>query len=123
MHARMGDWARLSPEQRNQARETYKKTQTVPADRKKAEWQQYQTLPDNQKQRLAAAADAAKPAKQKARQREIEGKVVKPSPPAVAKPGSPVTSRPTSPVVPVTSLPTPPAAPAPPVAPSVAPAN
>ena len=122
IQARMGDWARLTPAQRNQARETFRKTQAVPAEQKKAEWQQYQTLPDSQKRRLAIAADASKPAKQKARQREIEGKVVKPGQPVKAKPGSEA-PRSVPPTVPVAAPPTPPATPVPPVAPSVAPAN
>ena len=117
MQARMGDWARLSPEQRNQARETYKRTQAIPAARKKAEWQQYQTLPDAQKQRLAAAAEASKPAKQKARQREIEGKVVKPSPPVKTMPGSAAGARPPTPAAPLAPLPAPPASPVAPLAP------
>ena len=122
IQARMGDWARLTPAQRNQARETFRKTQAVPAEQKKAEWQQYQTLPDAQKLRLAIAADASKPAKQKARQREIEGKVAKPGQPGKVKPGSGA-PRSVPPTVPVAAPPTPPASPVPPVAPSVAPAN
>ena len=129
IQARMGDWARLTPTQRNQARETFRKTQAVPAAQKKAEWQQYQTLPDAQKRRLAIAADASKPARQKARQREIEGKVVKPGQTGNAKPaaGAPrpaVPTVPTVPTVPAAAAPTPPAIPAPPAAPAppVAPA-
>ncbi len=80
VHARMAEWVRLTPEQRRVARENYKKSKTLPAEKKKEEWQQYQTLPDVQKQQLAAAVDQKKPALRKAERRELEGKVVKPSP-------------------------------------------
>ncbi len=92
LHARMAEWARLSPEQRREARENYKKAKTVPPEQKKAEWKQYQTLPDAQKQQLADTAEQSKPARQKAQQREQEGKVVKPVPPkkgAAATPAPP----------------------------------
>ena len=92
MQARMAEWARLSPEQRREARENYKKAKTVPTEQKKAEWKQYQTLPDAQKQQLAETAEQKKPARQKAQQREQEGKVVKPVPPqkgAVTQPATP----------------------------------
>ena len=125
VQARMGDWARLTPEQRRVARENFQRTKTLPAEQKKAEWQQYQTLPEAQKQRLAATADERKPAVQKARQRESEGKVVAPSMEkkvrAADAPAS--TARPTKPVPPIPPTATPPATPAvasPPAAPAMA---
>ena len=69
LHARMADWAKMTPEQRRAARENYKQAQALPPDQKKAEWQQYQKLPDTQKKQLAAAADAKKPVKQKQQRR------------------------------------------------------
>lgn len=72
VHARMADWARMTPEQRRAARENYKQAKALPADQKKAEWQQYQKLPDTQKKQLAAAADAKKPVKQKQQRRAQE---------------------------------------------------
>ena len=125
MQSRMADWARLTPEQRRVARENYQKSKSLPAEQKKAEWQQYQTLPEAQKQRLAATADERKPAVQKARQRESEGKVVAPSMEkkvrAADAPAS--TARPTKPVPPLPPTATPPATPAvasPPAAPAMA---
>ena len=61
LQERMADWVKLTPEQRQVARENYKKAQAVPAAQKKAEWQQYQSLPEAQKKQLAAAADAKRP--------------------------------------------------------------
>lgn len=89
LQGRMAEWARLTPEQRRVARENFQRTKAVPPEQKKAEWQQYQTLPETQKQRLAAAADERKPARQKALQREQEGKVVAPVPRDRSRPGSP----------------------------------
>lgn len=69
LHARMGDWARMTPEQRRAARENYAQSKALPAEQKKAEWQQYQKLPDAHKRQLAAAAEAKKPVKQKEQRR------------------------------------------------------
>ncbi len=88
MQSRMADWARLTPEQRRVARENYKKSKSLPSEQKIAGWQQYQTLPDAQKQQLAATAEQNKPARQKAQQREREG-TVKPMPPAKQPVGKP----------------------------------
>lgn len=87
VHARMADWAKMTPEQRRAARENYRQAKTLPPDQKKAEWQQYQTLPDTQKKQLAAAAEAKKPVKQKQQRRakEAETKAAQQS----AKPRTP----------------------------------
>jgi hypothetical protein len=112
LQGRMADWARLTPEQRRVARENFQRTKALPPEQKKAEWQQYQTLPETQKQRLAATVDERKPARQKARQREQEGKVVTPvapvrntapTKPAVPKIKPPAASGPV--VAPVTANP------------------
>lgn len=88
MQSRMADWARLTPEQRRVARENYQKSKSLPAEQKKAEWQQYQTLPDSQKQQLAAKVEQSKPARQKAQQRERDG-TVKPVQPPKTPPAKP----------------------------------
>ncbi len=124
VQARMADWARLTPEQRRVARENFQRSKTLPPEQKKAEWQQYQTLPEAQKQRLAATADERKPAVKKARQRESEGKVVAPSMEQKVRPvgAATPTARPTKPVPPLPPMATVPAAPAvasPPAPPAV----
>ena len=72
LHARMADWAKMTPEQRRAARENYKQAKALPPEQKKAEWQQYQKLPDAQKKQLAAADEAKKPVKQKQQRRAEE---------------------------------------------------
>jgi hypothetical protein len=55
---RMRDWAKLTPAQRRAAREAYARTKKLNANQKSQKWQQYQSLPDEEKKRLAAEADA-----------------------------------------------------------------
>ncbi|RJF98830.1 DUF3106 domain-containing protein [Noviherbaspirillum saxi] len=57
---RMHDWVKLTPEQRRLARESYTRTKQLGPDKKTAEWEQYQQLPDEQKRKLAEAAAAKK---------------------------------------------------------------
>lgn len=54
LHGRMTEWANLSPVQRSQARLNFAQTKQLSTDEKKAEWQAYQALSLEQKQRLAA---------------------------------------------------------------------
>lgn len=56
MHGRMTEWTALGPVQRREARLNYAQTRDVPVDEKKAQWQAYQALSPEQKQRLAAGA-------------------------------------------------------------------
>lgn len=56
MHARMGEWAALSVQQRNQARQNFAATTRLGPDDKKAQWEAYQALSDEEKERLAARA-------------------------------------------------------------------
>ncbi|MFN0161457.1 MAG: DUF3106 domain-containing protein [Burkholderiales bacterium] len=72
--SRMAEWARLTPEQRRVARDNFRKAQELPPERKAAEWQEYQLLAPIQKKKLAATAEAQKPAVQKAQKREAERK-------------------------------------------------
>ena len=109
LHARMGDWARMTPEQ------------------KKAEWQKYQKLPDAQKQRIAAAADATKPVKQKQERRAQTANAKTAKPAVKTAQGAPAPTVPPA-TAPVASTPVPPEAPAAtstasPTAPSQAPAT
>jgi len=66
---RMKEWAALSPTQRAQARLNFAQSQQLSNDEKKAKWEAFQTLNDDEKQKLApqkpplpkGAATAAKP--------------------------------------------------------------
>jgi hypothetical protein len=62
VHERMREWVRLTPAERKLARETYSRTKKLAPDEKAATWQNYQQLPEEQKQKLAAEAAARKPA-------------------------------------------------------------
>ena len=53
---RMRAWVALTPDQRRVARESYARTKKLNTDQKSAQWQQYQQLPEEQKEKLAAEA-------------------------------------------------------------------
>lgn len=53
---RMREWAKLTPEQRRVARESYARAKKLNPDQKSAQWQQYQQLSEDQKKKLAADA-------------------------------------------------------------------
>lgn len=50
---RMREWIKLTPEQRMAARENFAKSSLVKPEQKSAQWQQYQQLSAEEKQRLA----------------------------------------------------------------------
>lgn len=56
LHSRMTEWLALSPRQRADARLNFGETQQLSSDEKKAKWEAYQALPDEEKRRLAASA-------------------------------------------------------------------
>ncbi|WP_298211189.1 DUF3106 domain-containing protein [Acidovorax sp.] len=60
-HDRITDWASLSAQQRNQARLNYAVTSRLARDDKRAQWEAYQALSDEERSALAAKA-APKPA-------------------------------------------------------------
>ena len=58
----MQDWARLTPEQRRVARESYKSIAKAPPDKRanlRAQWAQYQALSPKERQSLAPPAKPA----------------------------------------------------------------
>ncbi|CAN7456925.1 DUF3106 domain-containing protein [Acidovorax sp. LjRoot129] len=59
-HERMTDWASLSAQQRNQARLNYAVTNRLAGDDKRAQWEAYQALSEEERLSLAARA-APKP--------------------------------------------------------------
>ena len=69
MQARMKEWVKLSPVQRNQARLNFNTLQGVSKDEKKTRWDEYQALSEAEKRKLSAgvlsptrtAAPSAKP--------------------------------------------------------------
>ncbi len=55
MHSRMAEWATLTPQQRIQARLNFGETNRLPQVEKKAQWQAYQSLSEDEKRKLGAA--------------------------------------------------------------------
>ncbi len=61
LHSRMTEWASLSNQQRAQARLNFADVKQVPVDERKAKWEAYQALSDEEKSKLAARAKVSKP--------------------------------------------------------------
>jgi len=62
VHERMRQWMRLTPEQRERARENYSKTSRLAQGDKAADWENYKQLSADEKRNLARTATARKPA-------------------------------------------------------------
>jgi hypothetical protein len=52
---RMREWLKLTPAQRRSVRESYTRAKKLDADKKSAQWKQYQQLSEEQKKKLAQA--------------------------------------------------------------------
>jgi hypothetical protein len=61
MHGRMSAWAGLSTVERDQARLNYAEARKVNVDEKKARWEAYQALSDEQRDKLAASTAPKRP--------------------------------------------------------------
>ena len=60
LQERMRIWAKLTPDERRHARETYSRAKSLDHEQKSAQWQQYQLLSDSEKKKLAADIAAKK---------------------------------------------------------------
>jgi hypothetical protein len=56
LHARMADWARLSPSERARARLNYQETKQMASQDRREQWQAYQALPESERKALAQRA-------------------------------------------------------------------
>ena len=56
----ISDWANMTPEQHRLARESYARAKKLDAEQKAAQWEKYQQLSEEQKQKLAADAKTKK---------------------------------------------------------------
>lgn len=56
LHSRMTEWATLSNQQRSQARFNFAEVKQVPVDERKAKWEAYQALSEEERRELAARA-------------------------------------------------------------------
>lgn len=57
VHDRMREWMRLTPEQRNLARENFNKTRRLDPGRKAATWESYKQLSEEEKRKLARSGN------------------------------------------------------------------
>jgi hypothetical protein len=80
IQVRMAEWARLSPQERGQARLNFQQAKQIPAADRQAGWDAYQALPAEQKRQLAARAANPVPAGTS-------------SPEAVRRPSAPLPSK------------------------------
>lgn len=55
MQERMRDWVKLTPVERRSVRESYTRAKKLDADKKSAQWKEYQQLSDEQKKKLSQA--------------------------------------------------------------------
>lgn len=58
---RMAAWASMTPSERARARVQFQETRGIGAEERQARWQAYQSLPDDERKRLALAAKKAPP--------------------------------------------------------------
>ncbi|SEJ69030.1 Protein of unknown function [Variovorax sp. OK605] len=56
LHSRMIEWAALSNQQRSQARLNFAEVKRIPPDERKAKWEQYQALSEEERRKLAESA-------------------------------------------------------------------
>jgi len=62
MQARMGEYARLTPEQRRTARENFQRAYELPLESRESAVQQYKALPDDKKKELSTDSGKRKDA-------------------------------------------------------------
>jgi hypothetical protein len=85
LHERMGEFSKLTPEQKKTARENFRRAYEVPAEQRQATVQKYQDLPPDKKRELADRAVV----KTEAPRRPTREMDVKPAkPPARTQPQS-----------------------------------
>ncbi|PUE49280.1 hypothetical protein B9Z47_07325 [Limnohabitans sp. 2KL-1] len=104
MHSRMREWAALSPKQRSQARFNFNSTQSLPINDKRAQWEAYQSLPEQDKLKLSSGP---KPPTKSAARSNVAPSNRLVSPPALPVDAGKAISRiaPSRPVDPKTLLP------------------
>jgi hypothetical protein len=93
---RMAEWAKLTPRERGEARLNFQDAKQFPTEDREARWKAYQALTPEQRQQLAARADAARapapvPGGKRAREPQAKSNIV----PSPADSASPRTVEPT----------------------------
>jgi hypothetical protein len=59
MQARMTEWARMSPQERAQARLNFQQAKQLPEQERQDQWHAYQSLPESERKALASRASAS----------------------------------------------------------------
>jgi Protein of unknown function (DUF3106) len=62
MQQRMGDWSRLSPQDRARARLNYQEARPIGREARQQQWEAYRALPAEQRRALAESAQSGSPA-------------------------------------------------------------
>ena len=75
LHTRMVQWAALSNKQREQARLNFAEAKSIAPEQKSVQWQAYQALSNEEKQKLAKAAAPKPPRTALAAQPAASGKL------------------------------------------------
>lgn len=73
VQVRMGEWVRMSPRERSQARLNFQQAKQVPSEDRQARWQAYQSLPPEQRRQFAARAASAPPSSEASRRNLLPG--------------------------------------------------
>ena len=83
---RIQDWLKLTPEQRRMARQNFLRAKKLDPEEKTSQWLQYQQLPEEQKKKLAASAQAkpqvVNPPSEAQRSKEVVAPIKSPPKPA-----------------------------------------
>jgi len=74
----MEDWAALKPSERERARDNFASAKLAPSGSRAGSWEEYQALPQDERDKLAAQATVKKPRAAKSR------KAISPPPPLPA---------------------------------------
>lgn len=90
VHEKMREWVKMTPDERRLVRENYTKAKKLDVTQKSEQWEKYQQLPEEQKQKLAA--EAAKSKKQLTNLPPPAQAGVKPLPPIKHAPACPAGS-------------------------------
>jgi Protein of unknown function (DUF3106) len=86
---RMGEWARMTPDQRSRARLNFQESRQIDPEERQSRWEAYQALPAEQRRELALQATTPAPTVPRAREDAAKSAIVPartaaPAPQAVA---------------------------------------
>lgn len=107
--ARIREWARLTPEQRNLARNNYRLAKTLPKDTRAATWEQYRQMTPEQREVLRSSGSTSNTAAGHAGAATgLAKQAARPLPGVAPRPPTQTETPPLPPTAPAASPPTPP---------------